>query len=277
MLYINILSENPWITLISIPLALIGLILTLILYFKGKRKKSIKYYLEGDSLFEDFVEKINGLSIQFFGKQIKTLTVTKIVFWNSGTETINREDFPTNDIFYINIEDGYEILDVSIIRSNNQSNNIAVSLSEDEKKIKIDFEYLDPKNGFILQIFHTSTEYSSKFNVNGSIKGFGKLSEGEVTDKSRLSSISFVVFLLSVYAIFGITIWLFFNVNINDVLKTVTISLLWLMVISFIMMTKTIKIPKELQGYSNVKHKKHMFNFLKYMLNFLIKVYDKIR
>ncbi|MDR2965263.1 MAG: hypothetical protein LBU88_05765 [Treponema sp.] len=269
MLFFNILSQNPWITLVSMALALIGIILTLILYFKGKRKKSIKYYFEGDSLFEDFVEKINGLSIQFSGKQIKTLTVTKIVFWNSGTETINREDFPTNDTFYIKIEDEYEILDVSIIRYNNHANNIGIILSDDGKKISIDFEYLDTEDGFVIQIFHTSTKYYSKFSINGSLKGFGKLSEGEVTNKSTLNLISIFIFLLCFYAVFGITIWLFFNVNINNILRVVTISLLGLMVLSFIFMIKrTFKIPKELQKYFNYKYRKRRF----YQLT---KIYDK--
>jgi len=228
MVFIYELAQTPWITFISMALALIGLILAVIFYCKGRKTKLIRYYLDGSSLFEDFVEKISGLSIQFSGKQIKTLTVTKIAFWNNGTETINHNDFPTNDPFSINIENGYEILDATM-KSNNISNNVKINLLDNGKKINVGFEYLDPKDGFIIQIFHTGTKYSSTFKINGSIKGFGKIIDGKVSKNrfSKFASISSLVIL-------GITIFISFLTNSNFVI-IMPISLMIIWVLSFVM------------------------------------------
>ena len=213
MAFFSELAQTPWITFISIALALIGLISSVFFYYKGRKTKLIRYYLYGNSLFEGFVEKIKGLSIQFYGKQIKTLTVTKIRFWNNGTETINHNDFPTNDPFSINIQKGYEILDASIMKSNNTSNNVKINLSDAGFKIDVDFEYLDPKDEFIIQIFHTGTEDSNDFKVFGSIKRFGKIFKGKV-NSDRLSTFLF----LATFAMYGIIMLMMFSGNTDYII-----------------------------------------------------------
>ena len=196
--FIGSLSQNPWISLISLFLTFIGLVITIVLHLRGKRKKAIRYCFKSDLLFEDSKEKIDGLTIKFLGKQISILTATKIIFWNNGTETLNREDFPSNDKFSIRIDIDYDILDVSIKQLNNIP--IEVKIAEDGKKIDIDFEYLDKKDSFILQVFHTGNTNSNIFHVNGTIKGFGKLAKAKVSFTED--------FMILPHFLWGFFIWL---------------------------------------------------------------------
>ena len=177
--FINSLPQNPWVTIISLLITISAMTMSIVFYQRGRRKKSIRYCFRSDLLFEDFKEKIEGLTIKYSGKQIDTLTVTKIIFWNNGTETLNREDFLSNDKFSISIDTDYHILDASIKKINNIP--IEIMISDDGKKIDIDFEYLDKKDSFIIQLFHTGNTNSNIFHVNGIIKGFGKLAEAKVS------------------------------------------------------------------------------------------------
>jgi hypothetical protein len=183
-------------------LSLIGIVLAILFYFKSRRKKSIMYYFKSDLLIQDFIQKIKGLTIKFFEKNINELTVTKIVFWNNGTETINANDIPTNDKFSIIIANDYDILDVSIINIINITNDINFFISENGKEININFEYLDKSDGFILQILHTGT-CSENFVINGTIKSFGKIFKGKYNKYYKKFSIfdiiqDFFVFVTSI-------------------------------------------------------------------------------
>ena len=216
--FIDNLPQNPWIIIISVFLALISIILAVIFYFKCRREKSLIFYIKNYSLIKDFVQKIEGLKIEYSGKNINALTITNIAFWNNGTDTINRTDIPSNDVFSITINSNYDILDANITKVINESNNTKIILSENKKAITIDFEYLDKNEGFILQLFH-NTANSENLKINGSIKGFGKISKGykendnlQIITKELLSPITIsvvIIFVLEYLLSFSIPIGIF--------------------------------------------------------------------
>lgn len=189
--FIEILTQNPMIAMFSIILSPIGIILAVVFYLKSRKIKSIKHYFKSDLLIDDFIQKIEGLTIKFSDKSINRLMVTKIAFWNNGSETINFEDIPNNDKFSISIKDNFNILDVTIINILNKANNIDFLLSDDGKEISISFDYIDQKEGFIIQIFHTGTS-SEIFEINGTIKGFGKIFKGKHNKNYKFSIIEII-------------------------------------------------------------------------------------
>jgi hypothetical protein len=154
---------------------IIVIVLLIVFYLKKREKKSIIYFLLSNSIFEDSVEKIDGLNLQFFKKQIDSFTITELVFWNNGTETLNSKSCLKNSNFSITIADEFEILDYLIKQIN--SLPINTTLSKDRKIIEVDFECLDKKGGFIIQIYHTGG--SKSFNLDGFINNFGKLTRGK--------------------------------------------------------------------------------------------------
>jgi hypothetical protein len=244
--FINSLATYPWVSLGSFILTLIAVILAIFFYIKGKRKKSIRCCFRSLSLIEGFVGEINGLLIQFSGKQIGTLIVTKFAFWNNGTETITRDDFPSNKTFSIEVNNDYDILDVSILKSSDNSNNISVKVSDDGKKTDVDFEYLDNKDGFVLQLLHTCNKKDNKFILNGYIKGFGLLSKGEIYFNNNFGLI------MLIYIISATIFSLLSNNIINKLFSNI-------LLLSFILFMATIiillpkleksKLPKKLKDF----------------------------
>jgi hypothetical protein len=224
---ISSLIQNPWIIFISLFLAPVGVILAILFYFKSKRKKSIKFCQKNDLLIRDFIQKVDGLNIEYLGNKIKTLSIAKIAIWNDGTETINGYDIPKHDNFFISIDNNHDILDVSIIQTTNKSNDIKVKLSEDKKEINIDFEYLDKKDGFVLQLFHTGIDIEN-INLNGSIKGFGKIIKGKSQLKPTLHKI--IKELLPPFSgLIVLIIASLFSFNINSTLIIIFMLLLYIL------------------------------------------------
>jgi hypothetical protein len=224
----NSLMQNPFVTMISLILALIGVLLAIIFYIKGKRKKSLQYCFKNDLLIENFNQRIEGLNIKYLDKSISKLMVTKIAFWNNGTETINVEDIPCNDKLSIVIDKDYEILNVSMICILNETNNINFDLLEDGKKIIIDFEYIDKNDGFVMQIFHTANDYKN-FDICGTIKGFGKISKGK-----SLKNIKFGLFdIIQDLIVFIVST--FFSLNLIFTIDDISIKIVTVIIlISFI-------------------------------------------
>jgi len=245
---ISHLVQNTWIEFISmILIPVVSIVLSIIIYKKSKRKKSIIYHIKNDSLIKDFKQKIEGLSIEYSGKNINTLTVTKIAFWNNGTDTINRNDIPNNDIFSITIENDFDILDASIIQIINQSNDIKANLSNDNKIVNIDFEYLDNNEGFVLQLFH-NYENSDKIRINGTIKGFGKISKGlkKIDILQAIVKELFSPIFISVITVFLFNSFLPFNIHI---IFSIFILILLIALLGYIKYKILYPVPKKLKKY----------------------------
>ena len=134
---------------------------------KEYKEKKIFVSILSNELIKNKQSDLDGLSILYGGKTVENLTVTKLTFWNSSIPTINNSDLIPNAPFTISLKNGI-ILDVSVLKGDSSSNLIkAIYLNE--HTVKISFEYLDRKEGGIIQIIHTGTEDS--FDVSKQIKG----------------------------------------------------------------------------------------------------------
>jgi hypothetical protein len=248
----NILTQNPWVKLISIFGAFVAFpsfFLAIYFYLKGKTKKSIKYISRYDTLINEGIDqKVIGLSISISNKQIKRLTVSRIAFWNNGNKTLTYNDIPTLSKFTINIDNKYDILDVSIIETLNTKNNISVNLLEDCKTIEIYFEYMDNNDGFVLQIFHTGND-SSALTLNGGIIG-GKISKGIYNQSMERATffdigmlVNFIIMLFYMLLSEGL------HNKINFIF--IIISLIGILVISFKIYYTFFAIPTRIKKYFN--------------------------
>lgn len=174
--------SNPVVSMISLVIAILGILLTFIFHSKSKKNKDPRFSVRSNSLLKDFTQQIDGLGISFSGKPIDTLSVLNFVFWNKGKDTIHGNDIPQLDPFIIKILDDKKILAVKKVYGTNDSNNIIQNISDNKLELHIDFEYLDYGDGFVLQILHTG-EDSNCISICGSIKSAGKLSKREVSIK----------------------------------------------------------------------------------------------
>jgi hypothetical protein len=162
---------NPVILAISLLVGLMSLILSIIFYIRGKKNKDPRYGLRSFVLINDFNNHFKSVNITSNGNKISNLTVTRLVFFNNGKETLDKSDFAQNDPFRIELKNNSKVIECNFIYRKNEANNFIFSVSPDQAKISMNFDYLDYTDGIILQILHTGLPRDIK--VMGMFKGAG--------------------------------------------------------------------------------------------------------
>jgi hypothetical protein len=126
------------------------------------------------------------LTIQFRGVDVEAVGWTNIRFWNAGNKTIRKADFSRSHPLQICVPEGVTVLDAKVIRTTPKE--LAVSLetstlarSEVEQAIAIDFEFLEPSEGFILQVVHDGSSTKGP-KLIGRLAGAGNLRSARETE-----------------------------------------------------------------------------------------------
>lgn len=172
---IDVFNKNPWVIFLCFCIAILSLISGIVFFLASRKKKDFRYSYNSNRLIKDFTQQIDGLNISYKSKTIESLTVTKYVFWNKGSETINSSDFPSTSKLKIKIKNDSKILDSNIIFTKNETNNVSCELKNNEEAL-LQFDYLDKGEGFVVQLIHTSTN-DNDLCVEGTIKGIGDISK----------------------------------------------------------------------------------------------------
>lgn len=158
-----------WIGVGGFIVGIAGVIIALV----TRRKREFSYYQKGINVIGDYKSKINDLSVLYKNSEIENLSVCRLAFWNGGNEAIGKDDISSNDPLMVKIKEPYKILDVFIIESSSKANGISV-ISDSSGGYLINFDYLNPNNGGVLQIIHTAKSSSSLF-LQGEIKGIKEI------------------------------------------------------------------------------------------------------
>lgn len=166
----NLLSQ-PWFgALIGIGGIVISIIISCYFYFRSQigprpsmQVKSIKI------ISKDSDYNLKDVDITFKGQKLDVLNKIYIFFWNNGKKTINGSDIVKSDMLKLTFIAG-EILAVNIIKRTREVNKVSFKVSDDfSNEGIINFDFLDPGDGFVLEILHTS---NSLYPIlSGVIKG----------------------------------------------------------------------------------------------------------
>ena len=179
---------NPIFNLISLLLAIGGIILTIYYYIKSKKNKIPTYIVRTVNLVKEKIQKIDIVEILYSGNKVNNLSITKVAIWNDGKDTIDSRDIAQNDLLRVTIKSEFEILDSSVLFHKNLSNDFQLIPSIDKKSVIIKFDFFDFEEGIVLQIFHTGNS-SDDISVEGKVKSAKKIIRKEFTD-SLLPSFS---------------------------------------------------------------------------------------
>lgn len=161
-------------TILGIAGIVLGAILSYYFYRVSLREKKPSWTVRSIVLIEDFCEKFENLKVLYNNENVANLTVSKIAFWNEGRETIDRNDIDTLNHLRISCIDGAKILDAKVLTTNNPSSQFSVNLSDDRDHVLLDFDYIDNKQGSVIQVVHTGRS-SYDLEIVGDIKGVKNL------------------------------------------------------------------------------------------------------
>lgn len=161
--------SNLW-SIISLS---ITLTFALYFYFKSKKVKLPLYSHWSINIINEFVNKFESLEMTYSGLPIENLTVTKILFWNGGNDTIDDQDISRVDPLKIQIKEKYKILESNVLYSKNPANQFSIKTADDKSNAMLKFDYLDKDEGGIIQLIHTGKSFKD-IEIHGTIKGAGK-------------------------------------------------------------------------------------------------------
>ncbi len=165
--------DSIWDSLTTDPISnllffVIGVIITILLFFIGSRERKPTYAIKSFNIVESFSNIVKSMKMLYEDEQIENLTVTKIAILNRGRKSIRREDVSTSEPIQIHISEGYKILDAKFISIIEKANQFNIRLTKDRSHFIVDFEYMDKDQGVVIQMFHTGLsdediEISGKF------------------------------------------------------------------------------------------------------------------
>lgn len=171
-------------------IGIIGIILGIFGIFSYRISKSVaKPSYQKSSLRligrnEDNLPKY--VTVTYKGNEVDRLTKTTLTIWNDGTETLDGSDVVDSDPLLISFKENDKILSYKILKKTKEAN--AFSLIKCEaftNKLRLEFEYLDPKDGVVIELLHDSEERYPEFS--GTIKGLpsGFVDQGRVMQRKR--------------------------------------------------------------------------------------------
>lgn len=189
-------ANNPYLSIGSLALAVIGIILAIVFFFRAQKNKIPCFDTSSNTIIEGLNKALEGLEIQYKGVSQERITITKVAFWNDGRETIDNKDLVQKDPLRLNCPKNIEILDIQVISDNSELNSIVVGsvvTKNDMVFYPLTFDYLDNDEYFIIQIIHNGSA-SEIFSIEGKIKGVRNITKGLDT-KAAVRLFEFIPFM----------------------------------------------------------------------------------
>jgi|GEM_PF-3212829 len=153
---------------ISVVILIVGTILNLLL--RKRTKISLKYLMSTNNLIKG--KDDSDIKVTFKGIDAPNVTVTKIAIWNNGNQRLNKIEITKKYPVTISVDSEYKILDILILKQSNENSEFFVPKQVNENSehdssdispssYVIDFEYINPKQGCVIQIVHTAPNENS--------------------------------------------------------------------------------------------------------------------
>lgn len=180
---LQLLANNPIITIGGFALGIIGIVLAVIFYVRSIKDRVPCFEVNSNTLIEGLHKALDGLQLHYKGAPQERITVTKLAFWNAGRETIDKRDLVEADPIGIACPSALAILDIQVTQVSAKSNSVRLGSAVDQGGVHfypIDFEYLDNKDYFVIQIVHSGQD-SEDIVVKGKIKGVKDIEKSKDT------------------------------------------------------------------------------------------------
>jgi len=158
--------NNEWV--IAIIFFVIGLIPTYYFYRKSLRIKEPIYSIGSRNVISDYSSKYKNLTVSYKNEKVENFTVSRVLFFNHGAMTLDRNDIATRNQLRIIAKSG-NILDATVLQVNNPSSDFKVSLDRANGSIIVEFDYLNQDHGAVIEVIHTGLA-SKDIELVGDIK-----------------------------------------------------------------------------------------------------------
>lgn len=162
------LMNNPLAWGILSLTTIISFIYAIYCQLKNKEKKEISYAQKSTVLVQNKKSKYKKLVLSYDGNQVDNVCVSRFAIWNSGNKVLQSVDMVESREIRISLPEGKKVLEANIITATDETNQFSVNVP-DEKSIVISFDYIDPRDGVVVQVVHTGL--NNDLDISCKIKG----------------------------------------------------------------------------------------------------------
>ena len=89
MEFLRPVTQNPLFGLVSLLISVILAVVGIVLTVRSRRVKRLSWAIRSNNLISGFSTRFPSLEVSYARHKAENLTVSKILFWNDGTETIS--------------------------------------------------------------------------------------------------------------------------------------------------------------------------------------------
>ncbi len=118
-------------------------------------------------------------------KECDRVSVTRVVVWNASSTMISKDDVPPANPIRVTAKPEYEIYQCRILYESDRGSAVRL-LQSSSSEVTLDFDYLNPRDGFIAEFLHNGRR-SSHLMLDGSVRGHRQMNRRQAFDVSRLS------------------------------------------------------------------------------------------
>lgn len=152
-------------------IGLVGIAAAAITYFLTRQRTRLSFRYTGERLLGLSIDGLPpGITVQYRGDDIARLTRTLLVFWNAGEKTILGGDVITSDPLRLLFPDDCRVLTASVLKETRAVSETKTTLdAERPNEVHLHFSFLDPADGAVVEVLHTSEARYPKFV--GTVRG----------------------------------------------------------------------------------------------------------
>lgn len=138
-------------------------------YWASRPRPRLAYYVEALRLIaKSDAELPSDFEIIAAGRRVERLTKVYVCWWNAGNTAIRGGDIVESDRLRLMFEEGAHILSARVFAPR-LVNGFSVSAGQTGHEVACSFDYLDPKDGVIVEIVHSGNDpYPT---VAGTVRG----------------------------------------------------------------------------------------------------------
>jgi len=169
---LNTIASNPLVNLGGFIFGVLGVVLAVIFYFRGRQVLGLKYEAKSFDLITAKISQLPGFAATYKNRPLENLTASRLAIWNSGTTVVSAENIAPNDKIRISLPEDAEFLNATVTFASSLATNVTVSLEGSRHEAIVHFDYLSPRDGCVISFLHTG-KADSVPSMLGSVKGFG--------------------------------------------------------------------------------------------------------
>ena len=194
------LMQNPLAWLILSICSIAAFLFAIVTWLIGRNKKNICFRKHSYNLIKNGKTLLPDLVVQYKHKSILDLSITRFAIWNGGNDVINCDDVVISKPLTIySSNENTVLLNTNIITQSDETNNFVLREASEKQSI-IDFDYVNPKEGVVIQLIHTGSinniVFSCKIKGGKEIKRENKPRKPRKIDRKALTSIIIIGTLL---------------------------------------------------------------------------------